>query len=153
MKGQNYHTVITVNATAQESFKCINNVTKWWTENFKGRSHELNDDFTVQFEDIHKSTQKLLELIPNQKVVWLVTESKLNFIEDKDEWTNTKIVFEIIPQGNQTQIHFTHIGLVPNAECYGNCVKAWDHYIKSLFKLITEGKGTPETKTSDTLQP
>ena len=64
MKAQDYTSNLTVNATPQEVFKSINNVTKWWTVNLKGSSQKLNDEFTVQFDDIHLSTQKLVELIP-----------------------------------------------------------------------------------------
>lgn len=148
MKEQDYTASITVNATAQEAFKSINNVSTWWTENLEGSSQKLNDEFTVRFDDIHVSKQKLVEVIPDKKVVWLVTESKLNFIKDKHEWTNTKISFELSNKENKTQINFTHIGLVPNVECYDMCVKGWDQYIKgSLFKLLTEGKGTPESRS------
>ena len=95
MKEQDYHTSITVNATAHEAFESINSVTKWWTENLEGSSQKLNDEFTVRFGDVHYSKQKLVEVVPDKKVVWLVTDSKLNFIKDKQEWTNTKISFEI----------------------------------------------------------
>ena len=144
MKEENYHTSIAVDATAHEAFKSINSVSKWWTENLEGSSEQLNDEFTVRFGDIHFSKQKLVEVIPDKKVVWLVTDSKLNFVEDKQEWTNTKILFEIAEQDGTTQINFTHIGLVPQVECYNSCSNAWGQYIKgSLFKLLTEGKGTP----------
>ena len=40
--------------------------------------------------------------------------------------------------------NFTHIGLVPQAECYQNCVKGWDRYFNgSLLNLLTTGKGQP----------
>src|SRR5882757_4212107 len=143
MKKQDYNVSITVNATAQEAFKSINSVTKWWTEYLEGSSKKLNDEFTVRFGDVHVSKQKLIEVVPDKKVVWLVTDSNLNFIKDKQEWTNTKISFELSQHDNKTQINFTHIGLVPEVECYNACVKGWDYYIKgSLFKLFTEGKGT-----------
>jgi len=145
MKDQDYTTSITVDATPQEAFKSINSVAKWWTENLKGSSQELHDEFTVRFGDVHYSKQNLVEVIPNKKVVWLVTDSQLNFIKTKDEWTNTRIVFEIAEKGGKTQIKFTHAGLVPEVECYDGCSSAWSQYIKgSLFKLLTEGKGTPE---------
>ena len=147
MQEQDYHTSITVDATAQEAFESINSVSKWWTENLEGSSQKLDDEFTVRFGDVHVSRQKLVEVIPDKKVVWLVTDSKLNFVKDKHEWTNTKISFEIAEKGGKTQIHFTHIGLVPGVECYNGCTSAWSQYIKgSLFRLLTEGKGRPELK-------
>ena len=147
MEKQNYTASIKIDATPQEVFNCINSVTDWWTENLEGRSQKLNDEFSVRFGDIHYSKQKLVEVMPNKKVVWLVTDSHLSWIKDKQEWTNTKISFEIISKGTYTQLIFTHIGLVPEIECYNDCRKGWDQYIKnSLFKLLTSGKGQPDKK-------
>jgi len=147
MKNQDYHMSITVDATEQEAFDCINNVTKWWTENLEGSSQKLHDEFSVRFGDVHYSRQKLVELVPGKKVVWLVTDSRLNFIADKQEWTNTKIAFDILSKNGYTQVHFTHIGLAPAVECYEACSDAWRQYIQhSLRSLITTGKGQPEKK-------
>lgn len=147
MEGKDFQVSITVAATAHEAFEAINNVTRWWTEYVEGNSQSLYDEFTVRFGDIHYSKQKLIEVVQDKKVVWLVNDSNLNFLKIKQEWTNTKIVFEIRPHGNLTHIHFTHIGLVPEIECYEACSGAWSHYIKgSLFKLLANGKGTPEVK-------
>lgn len=149
MKDQDYTESFTVNATPRQAFKAINNVTKWWTENSEGSSQKLNDEFIVRFGDVHMSKQKLVEVIQDRKVVWLVTDSKLNFLEDKYEWTNTKISFEIAEKDDQTQITFRHLGLVPDVECYGACSNAWSRYIKhSLRSLITTGKGQPTEKES-----
>lgn len=55
--------------------------------------------------------------------------------------------FDISTHEDTTQVTFTHIGLVPEVECYDMCIKGWDQYIKgSLFKLITEGEGQPQKK-------
>src|SRR5260221_12141165 len=146
MKTQHYTTKITVNATSQVAFKSINSVTKWWTENLEGRSQKLNDEFSVRFGEVHVSTQKLIEFIPNKKVVWLVTDSNLNFIKDRQEWTNTKISFEISEKDSKTQIHFTHLGLAPK-ECFDACSNAWSEYVhQSLLSLINTGKGQPTPK-------
>ena len=83
MKNQDYTANLTVDNSIQDTFKAINSVTKWWTDDLTGSSQKLNDEFTVQFGDIHRTAQKIIEFIPDKKVVWLVTESKLNFIKDK----------------------------------------------------------------------
>lgn len=150
MQEQHYHITLTVSTPAHQVFESINSVTKWWTENLEGSSQNPDEEFTVLFGEVHMSKQKLAEVIPDKKVVWLVTDSKLNFIKDKDEWTNTKIVFEIAEKDGKTEMDFTHIRLVPQAECYSSCTKGWDYYIKgSLFKLLTEGKGTPEMRQKE----
>lgn len=144
MKKQDYTATLTVDATAQQVFKSINNVTKWWTPDLEGASHQLNDEFTVRFDDVHVSTQKLIESIPDKKIVWLVTDSRLTFVKDQHEWTNTTVVFELSSHDGKTVIDFAHIGLVPEFQCYDGCAKGWDYFIKgSLYKLLTEGKGTP----------
>ncbi|HZB15317.1 MAG TPA: SRPBCC domain-containing protein [Chryseolinea sp.] len=147
MNKKDYSTSITVKATPRHVFESINNVSKWWTENFEGKAENLNDEFTVRFfHDIHVSTQKLVEVIPDKKVVWLVTDCNLNFVEDKKEWINTKITFEIFEKGDKTQIRFTHIGLDPGFECFNDCSNAWGQYVQSLSNLITSGKGNPTLK-------
>jgi hypothetical protein len=149
MKGKDYHITLTVKGAPHEVFNDINSVTKWWNENLTGNSKKLNDEFTVRFGDVHVSTQKLIEFVPDKKVVWLVTQSKLNFISKQDEWTGTKISFELSEKDGKTQIDFTHFGLVPTVECFDACEKGWDYYLKgSLYKLLITGKGEPERKLS-----
>ena len=144
MQNKNFSTSFLVDQTPQEAFQAINNVYGWWTENVVGSSEKLNDEFEVYFEDVHYSKQKLIEVVPGKRVVWRVTDSRLNFIADKTEWTNTEITFDISKNGDKTEIRFTHIGLAPEVECYEACSNAWSDYItNSLRKLITTGKGKP----------
>lgn len=142
MSATDYTTTILVDQSPKEVFKAINNVRSWWQGEIEGGTEKLNDEFAYRMEDIHYSKQKLVEVIPDKKVVWLVTESQLNFIDDKSEWTGTKIVFDISEVKGKTQVRFTHMGLFPEVECFDACSNAWGMLVqKSLFSLITTGKG------------
>jgi len=142
MKKQDFTTTIVVDQTPKQVFNAINNPQAWWSGEIKGSTDKLNDEFTYRYKELHLSKQRIVEMIPDQKVVWLVTESKINYAEDKKEWTDTKISFEISEQDNKTQLRFTHLGLVPEIECFDSCSNSWSQLIQQgLFSLITIGKG------------
>jgi len=143
MNDQNFSTTMLVDQTPREVFDAINNVRAWWLESAEGNSQKTGDVFSVQFEDLHYTVQKLTEVIPNEKVVWLITDSDLSFVRNHHEWTNTKAVFEITKQGAKTELRFTHVGLVPEFDCFNDCSNGWTFYLGSLFNLITTGKGQP----------
>lgn len=153
MKAQDLTIIFQVDQTPEEVFNAITNVRGWWSEGVKGGTDKLNDEFVYQYRDIHRSTQKLVELVPGKKVVWLVTDSTLTFIEDRSEWNGTKITFEISQKDNRTEVHFTHYGLTDSSECFDACTDGWGQYVgKSLRRLITTGKGQPDTKADATAE-
>lgn len=137
-----FTTIFWVDNSPEEVFNAINNVSGWWQGEIKGNSKELNDEFEYRMLDIHYSKQKVVEILPNEKVVWLITDSNLSSFKNNTEWNGTKVVFEILVLNNKTQLRFTHIGLVPNFQCYGDCSGAWGMLVgQSLLSLITTGKG------------
>ena len=147
MNDQNYTATFTVDQTPKEVFAAITNVRGWWSGNIEGGTDKLGDEFTYRYEDIHYSKQKITELIPGKKRSWLVLDSYLSFVKDKTEWNGTKVIFDITKKGDKTEVRFTHVGLVPQYECYDACTDAWSGYIKgSLRNLITKGKGQPNKK-------
>jgi hypothetical protein len=82
-----------------------------------------------------------VELVPDKKIVWLVTHSALTFIEKQDEWQGTKLIFEIAAKGNKTQLRFTHEGLVPEIECYDSCSSAWTQYLQEKLPAAIQVAG------------
>ncbi len=147
MVSQNFSATFSVDRTPKEAFDAITNVRGWWSGNIEGRTDKLGEEWTYRYEDVHYSKQRITELVPGKKVVWLVLDSYLSFVEDKTEWNGTTITFDIAKKGDKTEVHFSHVGLIPEQECYGECSTAWSFYINgSLRKLLTTGKGQPNKK-------
>jgi len=139
-----YHCSFTVPVTVGETYAKVGRVADWWTNNFEGNSQQPGDVFTVRFGETYVTFQ-VTEAIANERVVWLVTDCNLNWLEDKKEWKDTEIVWEITGNKEGTQINMLHAGLTPDAECYESCEKGWNHFLRdSLYKLLTEGSGLPE---------
>lgn len=147
MVTSDFTTTLLVKKTPRETFNAINNVRGWWSENIEGNTNKLNAEFLYYYKDVHICKIKIIEFVPDNKVVWFVLENHFDFTKDRDEWKGNKIVFEISEKGDQTKLRFTQQGLTPAYECYNICQDAWTSYIQgSLKNLITTGKGQPNTK-------
>jgi len=147
MKKQDFTTTFSVDQSPEEVFDAINNVRGWWSEEIDGSTDKLGAEFKFHHKDLHRSTQEITESVPDKKVVWHISDARPNFVKNKTEWNGTDVVFEITKKGRKTELRFTHAGLVPAFECYGDCSGAWGFYINdSLRSLITTGKGQPAQK-------
>ncbi len=132
-----------VDNNPKEVFDAIINVRGWWSEEIEGRTDQLGQ-FKYHYRDIHRCTMEITELVPSKKIVWHAVDNDFSFVDDKSEWKDTDVIFEIARKGDKTEVRFTHVGLVPAYECYGVCSDAWGTYINgSLRNLITKGKGQP----------
>ncbi|WP_308992466.1 SRPBCC domain-containing protein [Mariniflexile litorale] len=124
--------------SSNEVFNLLLDVTKWWIgfyeETITGTSQKIGDEFSFHAGGgMHITKQKLVELIPDKKIVWLVTESNLSFLNETDEWNNTKLIFDIQQNSDaETKVQFTHEGLAPQIECYDQCSSAWNQYLEKL---------------------
>ena len=147
MSKKDFTTTISVNQSPEEVFNAINNVRGWWSEGVDGTTDKVNAEFDYHYQDIHVCKLKIIELVPNAKVVWHVVKNHFNFTKDEQEWTGTKIYFEITRKGGEIELRFTHVGLVPEYECFEVCREGWTNYIESsLHDLITTGRGAPNPK-------
>jgi activator of Hsp90 ATPase-like protein len=136
-----------VTQSPEAVFAAINDVRGWWSGDIEGDTDRLGAVFTYRNEDVHRSTQEIVELVPERRVVWRVVDSYLSFLADKTEWNGTRIVFDITPRGERTELRFTHEGIDPDQECFGVCSKAWTFYVTdSLKNLVVRGSGTPNPK-------
>jgi hypothetical protein len=131
-----FSTAFTVDRTPEEVFAAINDVRSWWTGDISGGTCAVGDEFTYRYEDVHRSTQRVVELVPDARVVWRVTDAQLSFTADPREWIGTEIVFDIAREGEETVVRFTHLGLVPDVECFESCSSAWGHYVNGSLRTL-----------------
>lgn len=144
MSDRNFTTAFTVEQGAEAAFAAINNVRGWWSEDITGNNGKAGDIFNYRFRDIHRCTIKIKASVPGKKVVWHVLDNYFSFTEDRTEWKGTDVVFDISKKGDKTEIRMTHVGLVPEYECYDACSNGWTTYVNgSLQSLIKTGKGQP----------
>ncbi len=145
MSAQNYTTAFTIDRSPEEVFAAINDVRAWWSGKIEGNTRQLGDEFIYRYEDVHYSKQKLTEIVPGKRVVWHVVDGHLSFVDDKQEWRDTQIVFDIARKAGKTELRFTHVGLVPSGECYGACSSGWNAIINgNLRNFIASGEPQPD---------
>jgi hypothetical protein len=144
MTTSDFTTNILVEQTPEEAFNAVNHVRGWWSEEIEGNTDQLGDVFQYHYEDVHRCQIKLIEVQPNKKVVWLILDNYFKFTQDETEWKGTTVIFDINEKDGKTEVKMTHVGLVPEYECYDICREGWSNYIQnSLRSLITTGIGKP----------
>jgi hypothetical protein len=141
---QDYQGSFTANVSPSEAVEKISRIPEWWGKDFTGKSGEPNDVFTVKFSSGDTYKARVAEILPGNKVVWEFIDTYQGWVKNTAEWVGTKIIWEVIPQKEGVEVKMTHLGLVPELECYDQCTKAWDYLLQeSLAKLLNEGKGGP----------
>ena len=134
----NYSVEIEVAKPLNDVFNHVIDLSKWWPEEFEGENIRLNTEFVFRIGDMHYSKNKIVEFVPNKRVVWVTTESKRK--TDNFDWTGTKFIFELTPKGDHTSLKFTYDGIVLDNES-DRLVQICDMTIKELFyNFITYGK-------------
>ena len=153
MTDQSFTTTFSVDRSPREVFDAINDVPAWWSAEVEGPTDVEGETFTFRVKDLHRSQIRVSELVPGERVVWTVLENYMSFVEDQTEWVDTQIRFDLTKRDGGTDVRFTHVGLLPDHECYAVCSKAWDYYLReSLPNLVTTGEGKPEGKPDDALR-
>jgi len=152
MNAKNLTVSITVDQSPAEVFAAVNHVSDWWKGTIEGPTAKVGDEFTYRYKEMHFSKQKVTESVPGKRVVWRVLESHLSFIENKTEWNGTEVTFDIAKKGDKTELRLTHVGLVPDHQCYEACSRGWTSLVtENLRALIASGKARPEATGAATM--
>jgi hypothetical protein len=143
MTTDDFTTTLLLDATPNQVFDAINDVRGWWSEDVEGATDKRGATFEFRYKTMHRSTHEIVELTRGKRVVWNTVKASINFVRDKTEWDGTQVVFDIARKGDKTELRFTHRGLVPAIQCYGDCSGAWAYHLESLRDLIATGEGRP----------
>ena len=150
MTHRGFTTTFLVEQTPAEAFAAVTDVRGWWSQQIDGDTDRLGAEFHYDNRPQHHATMRVVELVPDERVVWTCLDNHFDFIEDPTEWVGTTVRFDISAEGRQTRVTFTHAGLVPDYECFDVCSHAWGGYVgDSLKNLITTGKGNPNNAVRD----
>jgi uncharacterized protein YndB with AHSA1/START domain len=137
-KAANYTVEVELPKSPADVFSHLINLKSWWPEDFEGEDIKLNSEFVFTSGESHYSTNKVTEFVPNKRLVWVATLGIRK--TDNYEWTGTKMIFELTPQGNHTQLKFTYDGVVLENES-DRLVQICDMTVKEMFyNFIVKGK-------------
>ena len=143
-----YQSSIVVHTSAAAIFTSLTTkIHEWWTESIEGSAKNSNDWFTVRFGNTFKAFE-VEEIIPDKKIIWKCIDARIDMpsLENKSEWTGTKIVWEMYPENGSTKLEMIHYGLTPSFECYEICENGWLQFLDSLKNFLSTGKGMPYRK-------
>ncbi|MBP1773626.1 MAG: polyketide cyclase [Holophagaceae bacterium] len=114
-------------------------VAGWWTNSAQGESKiggALQFRFSAGGKEIGRFEMKVLELQPNQRVMWQV-------VDGSAEWIGTTITFELRQEGEYAIVLFKHQGWKEPVEFMHHCSTKWAIFLMSLKSLVEIGKGAP----------
>lgn len=81
---------ITINVPPEKAIAMISDASESWLRDADGDMRSF----------------KVIEIIPNKRIVWLVTDCHLPLNRNIKEWKNTEVTWEISAAGNALQITF-----------------------------------------------
>jgi uncharacterized protein YndB with AHSA1/START domain len=87
----------------------------------------------------HQAAGEFVEVVPNDRVV-------VTFGWDQPDHPippgSTRVVYELVPDGNKTLVRLTHSGLPDDA--VSDHTEGWDHYLGRLNVVATGGDAGPD---------
>ena len=145
-----FTTSITIANDPAGVFAAVLDARGWWNTAIDGPTARVGDEFGFEVQGLHRTRIRVTEVTPNQRIEWLVVDNAFGFVSDQSEWVGDRIVFELRPIDDRTQLTFTQYGLVPEQECYDVCSNAWSFFVRDSLRLLAEaGQGMPESAAGE----
>ena len=126
---------IQIKATPEKVYEALTTHTglrSWWTSDSVAKP-EVGS--IAEFGFNNRATvfrMRVAELKPNQRVVW-------ECLGDLDEWIGTRLVWELRPNNNFTELRFAHANWRSTEGWFATCNSTWGELMHRL-KNYAEGK-------------
>jgi uncharacterized protein YndB with AHSA1/START domain len=130
------HNVV-IKATPEKVYKAVTTqegIESWWCKNTTAKPEVGFVNIFTFGKD--RSEMKVTELAPNKGTEW-------KCIKSTDEWTGTKISFDLEEKSGDTILRFAHEGWKAPTDMYAVCNYHWALFMKSLKSFCETGAGTP----------
>lgn len=147
MNTTSFSAEFTVPQSPEQVFAAVTRVRDWWSEQIEGDSAAAGDEFVFSDEGIRHARFRLTEVVPGRRMVWQVVDSYLTFVDDHDEWTGTRVIFDLTSGTDGTTLRLTHEGLLPAVECYDACSLGWTACLHSIRELTVTGRSQTGPRT------
>src|SRR3954467_9631335 len=99
-----FRTSFTVDRTPGQVYDAVCDVRSWWSGEIEGSTDTLGEEFGYTVPGVHFSRQRVTELDPGRRVAWLVVASRLDYLQDKQEWDGTTIAFDLQERDGGTEV-------------------------------------------------
>jgi uncharacterized protein YndB with AHSA1/START domain len=113
----------------------VEGLAAWWTDETRGSS-EVGGVLEFRFPPVGGFDMEVLELVPNERVRWRVTDGAA-------EWVGTTVDWRLRQDGDWTIVLFAHEGWREPVEFMHHCSTKWGTFLMSLKALLEDGKGAP----------
>lgn len=135
-----YHADLVIDAPITTVFDAVSTpegLSGWWTTDASGVSAP-GGELRFAFQD-GAAVMRVEERTRPAAERWTCVGHS-----GQPEWAGTTVTFqltEVSPAA--TRLEFTHGGLRPQLDCYGQCSAGWTYLMGSLAALAETGTGTP----------
>jgi uncharacterized protein YndB with AHSA1/START domain len=132
---------LTIGAKPGAVFKAIttpSGLDKWWTKTSSGepRSGAIYD---LGFGTDAQWRGRVTEVVPNESF-------ELQMITAAEEWTDTRVRFDLVPGSGVTTVRFRHIGWPNNSDNYRMSSYCWAAYLRIMRRYLEYGESVPYEK-------
>lgn len=107
----------------------------WWTKTCTGVP-TVGGLYSLGFGPGYDWRARVTEVVPNECF-------ELQVIQADEDWTDTRVRFELLAASGVTPVHFRHLGWASNNDVYRVSCFCWALYLRHLRRYVEHGERLP----------